>query len=277
MEAFMLTEKTFDTGEIVINFAEGEAAGPPLVMLHGSTLRWQSFGDLIPVLEQSWHIYACDLRGHGKSGRAISGYRFGDFVPDTIAFVERFIGQPIVLVGFSTGAMVTLGVAARLPKLIRAIVLLDPPLRIRNSSIPTMEEAYEWFSWVNETLTSTRTIEEIVARCKERTPELQESDAQSEANMVHSIDPESVAYVLNERNFERFDLEQILPQVACPALLVRGEPELGGGVRDTDVALLQAHIPHVTTIQIRDIGHGIIWEQPGKMTLEHVTQFLNSL
>jgi len=69
----MLTEKSFDTGEIVINFAEGEAAGPPLVMLHGSSLNWQSFGEFIPTLEQSWHIYACDLRGHGKSGRAKSG------------------------------------------------------------------------------------------------------------------------------------------------------------------------------------------------------------
>ncbi len=273
----MLTEKTFDTGEIVINFTEGEAAGPPLVMLHGSTLRWQSFGYFIPVLEQSWHIYACDLRGHGKSGRAISGYRFGDFVPDTIAFVERFIGQPIVLVGFSTGAVVTLGVAARLPKLIRAIVLLDPPLMLRNSSIKQATEPYPWFTWVSETLASTRTIEEVVARCRERAPELEEIDAQNQAKMIHSIDPESVAYLLNDRFFESFDLEQVLPQVACPALLVRGEPELGGVVRDSDVALLQAHIPHVTTIQIRDIGHGIIWEQPGKMTLEHVTQFLNSL
>jgi pimeloyl-ACP methyl ester carboxylesterase len=175
-------------------------------------------------------------------------------VPDIIAFIERFIGQPIVLVGFSLGAVVTLGVAARLPKLIRAIVLLDPPLRTRNSSILTMEGAYEWFSWVNETLTSTRTIEEIVARCKERNPKLQERDAQSQAIMIHSIDPESVAYVLNDRSYECFDLEQILPQVACPALLVRGEPELGGGVRDIDVALLQTHIPHVTTIQVRDIG-----------------------
>ena len=33
----MLTEKSFDAGEIVINFAEGDAVGPPLVMLHGGT------------------------------------------------------------------------------------------------------------------------------------------------------------------------------------------------------------------------------------------------
>jgi pimeloyl-ACP methyl ester carboxylesterase len=197
-------------------------------------------------------------------------------VPDTIAFVERFIGQPTVLLGFSLGALVTLGVAARLPKLIRAIVLLEPGLMLRNSSVQSIA-AYEWLSWVNETLASTRTIEEVVARCKTHLSEDDEAEARRTARMVHSLDPESVAYLLNDRIFERFDLEQVLPQVACPTLLIRGEPELGGVVRDSDVTLLKAHVPHSTTIQIMDVGHGIIWDQPGKKTLEHVTQFLNSV
>ena len=276
MEAFMLTEHSFDTGEIVINFAEGDTAGPPLVMLHGSTLHWQTFDEFIPTLEQSWHIYACDLRGHGKSGRAISGYRFADFVPDTIAFIERYIRQPTLLLGFSTGAMVTLGVAARLPDLIRGIVLLDPPLMTRNASIRTTEP-YSRFTWVSDTLASTPTFEEVVARRKEREPEEQEIDAQNAAKMILGIDPESLAYTLNDRTFENFDLEQVLAQVVCPALLLRGEPELGGLVRDNDVAFLEAHIPQITTIQIGDVGHGIIWGPPGKRTLEHVIRFLNSV
>jgi hypothetical protein len=37
----MLTEKTFDTGSLKINFAEGPANGMPLVLLHGGTARWQ--------------------------------------------------------------------------------------------------------------------------------------------------------------------------------------------------------------------------------------------
>ena len=64
----MLTESSFDTGEVVINYAEGPALGSPLVLLHGSTLDWQSWQHLIPPLAQTWHAYACDLRGHGKSG-----------------------------------------------------------------------------------------------------------------------------------------------------------------------------------------------------------------
>ena len=273
----MLTEKSYNTGEIVINFAEGDTVGPPLVMLHGSTLNWQTFGELIPALEQSWHIYACDLRGHGKSGRTISGYRITDFVPDILAFIERFVGQPTFLLGFSMGALVTLGVAARLPKLIRGVVVLDPPLMMRDTSIKQATEPYSWFTWVSETLASTHAFEEVVARRKELEPGLPDIDAQNDARMIRNIDPESVTYILNDWVFEGFDLEQVLSQVACPALLVRGEPELGGVVRDNDVALLETHIPHITTFQISGVGHGIIWGPPGQTTLEHVNQFLNSL
>jgi pimeloyl-ACP methyl ester carboxylesterase len=62
----MLTVKTFDAGDVVISYAEGESAGPPLVLLHGSTLNWQTLGDYISWLGQNWHVYACDLRGQGN-------------------------------------------------------------------------------------------------------------------------------------------------------------------------------------------------------------------
>jgi pimeloyl-ACP methyl ester carboxylesterase len=277
MEVSMLTEKSFDAGEIVINFAESDTMGPPLIMLHGSTLNWQTFEEFIPTLEQSWHIYACDLRGHGKSGRANSGYRIADFMPDTIAFIERYIRQPTFLLGFSMGALVVLGVAARLPRFIRGIVLLEPGLMLRDSSIKQATEPFSWLTWIRATLASTHTVEEVVARRKELEPEVPEIIAQNDAKMIRNIDPESVNYLLNDRVYEGFDLEQLLPNVACPALLVRGEPQVGGVVRDSDVALLKAHIPHLITTQVKAIGHGICWGQPGKMTLEHVTQFLDSL
>lgn len=63
----MLQEKTFNTGEVTLNYAEGDPTGPPLVLLHGFTDRWQTYQPIITPLYQSWYIYALDLRGHGKS------------------------------------------------------------------------------------------------------------------------------------------------------------------------------------------------------------------
>lgn len=60
---------SFDTGEVVITYAESKGSGTPLVLLHGATLDWHSFDDfLLPTLTGSWPIYACNLRGHGGSG-----------------------------------------------------------------------------------------------------------------------------------------------------------------------------------------------------------------
>lgn len=73
----MLSEKTFDAGAVSVNYAEGPRSGPPLVLLHGVTSRWQAFLTMMPVLAQRWHVVAADLRGHGRSGRCLPPKRPG--------------------------------------------------------------------------------------------------------------------------------------------------------------------------------------------------------
>ena len=84
----MLTEDIYQAGEVTINFGIGPENGPPLVLLHGSTLNWQTFVNIIPELSLKWQVFACDLRGHGKSSWADSGYRIVDFAPDTQTFIQ---------------------------------------------------------------------------------------------------------------------------------------------------------------------------------------------
>src|SRR5512140_1646619 len=109
----MLTEKSFNTGSLTINYAEGPTNGEPLVLLHGGTTRWQELNPLISELENNWHVFACDLRGHGKSDRADS-YRAIDFFPDTVTFIRNLIGFPTILVGHSAGAIAALGTASQI-------------------------------------------------------------------------------------------------------------------------------------------------------------------
>lgn len=267
----MLTEKSFDAGEVVLNYAERETAGPPMVLLHGLTGWWQGYEPIIPRLA-GWHIYACDLRGHGKSGRVAGRYRVPDYAGDIVAFLRDIVVEPAVLVGHSLGGLTALATAAQAPVL--ALILVDPPLYLRNLSVRDTPAVYEWFKWVSAT--SPLPYEEVVAHCKIMSPDAGDDDIHSMADNISSVSADTVNITLQDRLIEGLDIEQALRQVKCPMLLLRGEWSLGAAVRDEDEALVQASIPHVVSVQIPNTGHNFLFEQPDA-TLPHIERFLQSL
>jgi pimeloyl-ACP methyl ester carboxylesterase len=267
----MLTEKRFDTGTLTINYAEGPANGSPLVLLHGGTARWQELNPLINVLEHHWHVYACDQRGHGKSDRA-AAYRVVDFIPDTIAFIKDYIGAPTVLLGHSGGAIVTLGVAAQIPKLIQAIILLDPPIFLREESILSTP-VYNYFLGAYHILRKERTAQEVLSEFFEG---IDEAGIRYWEEMINQVDPEFVRVLLEDRYFEELDVPRMLEKVTCPTLMLYGEIEKGAVVRDRDVEFFLDHVPNGTAIQIKDAGHLLQIDQPARV-LEHIEEFLGNL
>jgi len=86
--AFELTERWSDTTAGRMNYAEGGVGDRPVVVIHGVTMKWQSMGDVISGLDQKAHVYACDLRGHGTSDWADSGYQISDYADDIARFVR---------------------------------------------------------------------------------------------------------------------------------------------------------------------------------------------
>ena len=84
-----IKENTFDTGILTINYAEIASASTPLVLLHGGSGRWQSFDNILADLAAICHVYAPDLRGHGRSTWVTGTYRLQDYANDTIAFLPQ--------------------------------------------------------------------------------------------------------------------------------------------------------------------------------------------
>jgi pimeloyl-ACP methyl ester carboxylesterase len=267
----MYPEKSFDAGEVVLNYAERETAGPPMVLLHGLSSWWHRYEPIIPRLP-GWHIYACDLRGHGKSGRVAGRYHVPDYARDIVAFLREVVVEPAVLIGFSLGGLTSLATAAQAP--VRALILVDPPLYLRNLSIQGTPGVYEWFKWVSTT--APLPYEEVVERCKIMSPEAGNDEIRALADNISSVSADTANITLQDRLIEGFDIEQALRQVKCPTFLLRGEWSLGAAVRDEDEALVQASIPHVVSVQIANGGHTFLFEQPDA-TLPYIERFLQSL
>jgi pimeloyl-ACP methyl ester carboxylesterase len=98
--------------------------GPPLVLVHGiledGDLCWGALG---PLLRDRFTCFLMSTRGRGLSGRHpdVSPERL---VEDVTAFVNS-IGEPVLLVGESSGSVLALGAAAR-SNAVRAVAVHEP-------------------------------------------------------------------------------------------------------------------------------------------------------
>lgn len=275
----MLEEKVFDTGEILLNYAEGPAVGPPLVLLHGFTGWWRIWQGLIPHLMPTSHLCACDLRGHGKSGRAGDHYHLIDYVRDTVTFLRHAVPQPAILLGRSFGGLVALGAAAEVPAQVRGLVLLDPALLIWRAGLEALPSAMQQgLRWVHETVSTARSYADVVARCQALLPDADEARIQMMATQYYGVAPEAVGMLLHQLDqvLEEFDLASVLQQVTQPTLILRGDPRLGSVIQDEDVEFVQAHLPSAVIVTIPNAGHDLEGAQLD-LVLQHIRAFLQSV
>jgi pimeloyl-ACP methyl ester carboxylesterase len=121
----MLTQKTFQIGTVALNYVEGPPSGPPLLLLHGITQRWQEFLQLIPAFVDRYQVYALDFRGHGRSGRAAGSYTGETYSQDVLEFIDKVIAEPCIVFGHSLGGMVSLYLSANYSSRFRAQILGD--------------------------------------------------------------------------------------------------------------------------------------------------------
>lgn len=269
-----VTEKSFDTGEITLNYAEsGAGALAPLVLLHGGTRWWQDWNAIIPQFAPSRTVYAPDLRGHGKSGRDGDHYLLPDYARDIVAFLKGRVDKPSVVVGHSLGAMTTIGTAAAAPDAVKAVVLVDPPLFIRDHGIEFMPDIHGWLTMVHQLTSAATSYDDMVERCRPLAGDHGEDMLRVFARNLYGIAPETAALFLQNRMLENFDLTQNLARIACPTLLLMGEYECGAVMRDEDAAYARATIPNVKIVKL-ETSHQVVAEAPDALVRE-IQIFLN--
>ena len=267
----LLTEKQFAGSALQLNYAEGPEGGPPLLMLHGFTDRWQTWLDLIPALMLRWHVYALDHRGHGQSGRSKEGYAQASYASDAAEFLQAAIGRPAVLLGHSLGAMTAISVAVSTPELVKALALEEPLLLLPSEELPF--EVGNPFQEECRHLAEGMTYEEILELQHRLYPEASLAESRERARHMSFVDP---AVLSSGGPIDRPDMEPILSRIRVPTLLIHGERALGGIVSEGGVERAASVMPDLTTVRVAGIGHDIHWRRPGEFR-SIVIDFLESL
>lgn len=283
-----IVERVFDTGELHLNYAEGPANGPPLLLLHGLGRRWQVFLPLIPALSLRWQIFAPDLRGHGKSSHVPRGYQGPRYCEDVVRFLREQVAAPAVIFGHSLGGMLAMRIAAQEPGLVRALILGDNRIVFRSFDSPMYAALFAALRDLARIGGSIEQIAEGIGKIVLPAPgtkklitirELPGNDQAyllAWAHCVRNADPDTYGMTLDGSSQEGWDGEQLLRGIACPTLLLQAAPEMGGLMLDTDVDLAKRLLHWAAHVKFQNLGHALFIQQP-EPVLRALTDFLAAI
>jgi pimeloyl-ACP methyl ester carboxylesterase len=213
---------------VELTYAEA-GAGPSLVLLHGIGARWQVFSPVIQRLSDRWHMLALDFRGHGTSGRAPGRYRLEDFCDDALRVLDLAGEAPPVVYGHSLGGWVALSLAVNHPERVKAVVVGDSALYPRE-----MDPDFA-VSYLADLPLALRSL----------------------AKSLKQLDQDVLTHLRDGRLTAGFDPEVVLPQVACPVLLLQGDPGRGALMGDEEVEKALDLLPDGRHARFDGIGHGL--------------------
>lgn len=288
----MLKEHSFQTGAVAIDYAEGPPSGPPLVLLHGGSARWQSFDAIIPDLAARWHLYAPDFRGHGRSGWVAAGYRLQDYTDDIIAFLQQRLAEPAHLFGHSLGGIVALMVAAQCPDCVRSALVGDAPLTGSTWGDLLNVGRDKIVAW-RELAGGRRPIQDVIEALKDSPVEMAGreglvpmrealgEDSPVFAWVAHNLyqqDPDIFTALLDdfERTVAGYDMDALLPAIRCPVLLLQADPASGGVMTEAEVERALPLLAQPTHVRLKQISH-VLHNEQKEPVLQAITDFLESL
>lgn len=212
------------------------SAAPVLVLLHeglGSLALWKQFPALLaqasgcPVLAYSRH-------GYGKSSRLAAPRAVDymhrealDVLPEVLA--QLGIENPI-LVGHSDGASIALIHAGAGGRPVRGVVAMAPHVFVEDLTVASIAEAKVAF---------------------------ETTDLAQKLGRYHD-DAQSTFWGWNDiwlhPDFRAWNIEDVLPGIACPVLLIQGEDDQYGTLLQVETIARQVSGP-VQTLVLPDCAH----------------------
>lgn len=255
-------EVKLSTG-IRMHYAEqGEARGEPIILLHGYSDSWFSFSRVLTPLAREAHVYALDLRGHGKTDKPDGGYGLRDMAADVVAFMDAKGIAKATLVGHSMSGFIVQQVAVAAPKRVSHLVLIGAGRTIAT------------FVGIDE-------LEKAVASLSDPVPDAFAREFQL-STVYTPVGDEFIDRAVEEslrlpaRVWRAIMAGMIatppaasLGRSGIPVLVLRGDKDAFASAAETDS--VAAMVSAKRTKIYANTGHALHWEQPNAFAKDVLT------
>jgi N-formylmaleamate deformylase len=230
-------------------YRTGRREASPLVMAHGLGDDARCWWRVAAALENDFDIVMIDARNHGHSGSGPGGV--SRMAADVSAVIDALGLDAPVLLGHSVGARTMAELAINEPDLVEMLVLVDPPWTVdmKDEGVVPEDRIASMKRW----LASLPEMpgDELVALGHRQHPNWSADDFPAWIESKRLVRPEAADSLTGQ------GWAQIVPELACPTLLVYGDVERHGMVTSAVADQVVALNDQVVTRHIAGTGHNI--------------------
>jgi pimeloyl-ACP methyl ester carboxylesterase len=250
----------------------GNAAAPPLVLVHGGRDHCRNWDWVAEELRRDWHIIAPDLRGHGDSQWSQDGtYTMAGYIYDLAQLIHQLTVRPVTMIGHSLGGNIALRYSGLYPENVSKLIAIEglgpsPKMVRERQAKPFAERMRAWIA--EQRALSGRvarrypSIEDALKRMQEENRHL--SPQQARHLTVQGVNQnEDGTYSWKFDNYVRSwppydmrakDIEALWGRIACPTLLLYGKESWASN--PTEDGRLEA-FKHARVVTIEKAGHWV--------------------
>lgn len=248
---------SFQSDDARIHYYRTGELKPPLILLHGLTDNGLCWNQIPMLLEVEYDVIMPDARGHGVSQVGAQPVTMDLMALDVLRLIEELqLKQPVIM-GHSMGADVAARVAARSPKLIRGLVLEDPPWFENDALLSTAEASSDLArrrAWIQEF--KALSLEELMALGRKENPAWDESEFSQWARSKHQFN-----LALLDQLAPSEPWRQVAARLTCPGLVLSADPQHGALITPEVGRQIEKAWKKGRVVQIPGAGHSIHREQ----------------
>ncbi len=242
--------------------------GEPVLLIHGLGCSIGDYRFQIKHLQKNFHVFAFDLRGHGRSQKPPGPYSIKLFADDTALLITKVIGKPAHIIGTSLGGMTAFQLAVDKPDLVKSLIIINSGPEVL---LKTFKDKLNYcFRRIVIRLFGLRKMGTILA--EKLFPHENQEDirrnflANWAQNNMHSYKSSIKAIV-------GWSVRNRINEISAPALIISGDQDYTPIDTKREYA---NEMQNAKLVVIENSGHGTPLDQPEALNNE-IENFINTL
>lgn len=261
-------------GDIVIAYKQ-IGQGPPILLISGSGNVMDAWPThLLQELSKDHKVIIFDNRGVGNSTSGIKPFSIDQFASDTVGLVTTLKLQKTDVLGFSMGSFVAQKLTLTHPEIVNRLILYGASCGGQKGTPQSPQVIKALSDFVNNQTEDKNSFLEVTFPNKW---------IMKNPNFLDTI-PKSSEIILSNTVKKQFEINEnwlsknwtgvcdLLQSITKPTLIITGTEDQA--VPASNSLILVDEIPRAWLVQIRDTGHGLMYQHPEIFT-KAVKSFLN--